>query len=686
MSSGGVLAAVSAAGLTIDALQLPGFAMFILEESLQTVQFSIIGLSQAKQYARMRDTLDEYEKLIFELEVNINLARTYYGSIGLAGDIVALPATLSGGAFANGVQPISEWVNQIFLAPYEAFARACKQFLSNYRAVSAENVAGSDDRARDSIEVLKDEAYRQLYITSGEINFEKAQIRKMYNAGQIMPNDYNELIAELNVYKRRADREIWAQFNRRKNDMQRILIPAAPIYKVTMSELYLPRVQFPLPAQAEVQLSNGHRGKLFSGANRANEWVGFENATLVLSHFINSSSIVQAFGQIDGTAYPLDEAKRRKDAFTPVPSSFSAAVSRVIDGDTIVAGEHTVRLVGINAAEISSFNGEQSSAYLKGLVLGKDVTVKVDADRQRDVFGRVLGVVVLGSTNINIEMLRTGRAILDLRGPNSQVDRVAFTAAADAWLASGGSPSPPPSSIPPPTGTAFELPQVMKAAYEPDPPRVELIWTSPDPRVRGYFVYKGNNVPAITDTAPYDTEMQQYLLHGIPGLTGSMNYLIWPYGEGKAQISGNYKVVGVTLPGSPGLPPPTEEPPPSEFNVVAFHFTSSVDKTKSPWQTGTPKEQLRAGSEYHLYCQLGRTETGVTAEASWYLKANGPPSTPMAKIVHPSPESQGYEWWNWISFDFLTGAFPPFPIGSVVVGELRLDGKVYRRVEATMIP
>src|SRR3990167_3477744 len=635
MSSGGVLAAVSAAGLTIDALQLPGFAMFILEESLQTVQFSIIGLSQAKQYARMRDTLDEYEKLIFELEVNINLARTYYGSIGLAGDIVALPATLSGGAFANGVQPISEWVNQIFLAPYEAFARACKQFLSNYRAVSAENVAGSDDRARDSIEVLKDEAYRQLYITSGEINFEKAQIRKMYNAGQIMPNDYNELIAELNVYKRRADREIWAQFNRRKNDMQRILIPAAPIYKVTMSELYLPRVQFPLPAQAEVQLSNGHRGKLFSGANRANEWVGFENATLVLSHFINSSSIVQAFGQIDGTAYPLDEAKRRKDAFTPVPSSFSAAVSRVIDGDTIGAGEHTVRLVGINAAEISSFNGEQSSAYLKGLVLGKDVTVKVDADRQRDVFGRVLGVVVLGSTNINIEMLRTGRAILDLRGPNSQVDRVAFTAAADAWLASGGSPSPPPSSIPPPTGTAFELPQVMKAAYEPDPPRVDLIW---------------------------------------------------PYGEGKAQISGNYKVVGVTLPGSPGLPPPTEEPPPSEFNVVAFHFTSSVDKTKSPWQTGTPKEQLRAGSEYHLYCQLGRTETGVTAEASWYLKANGPPSTPMAKIVHPSPESQGYEWWNWISFDFLTGAFPPFPIGSVVVGELRLDGKVYRRVEATMIP
>ena len=93
-------------------------------------------------------------------------------------------------------------------------------------------------------------------------------------------------------------------------------------------------------------------------------------------------------------------------------------VSRVVDGDTIkvrsISGETTIRLVGIDAPEVSHKKREpgqpfsqQATKYLAGLVLNKTVDIK---EYGHDRYGRILGVVSLGGRNINLEMVEAGFA------------------------------------------------------------------------------------------------------------------------------------------------------------------------------------------------------------------------------------------------------------------------------------
>ena len=104
-----------------------------------------------------------------------------------------------------------------------------------------------------------------------------------------------------------------------------------------------------------------------------------------------------------------------------IPSHAQAGqyqVSRVIDGDTIEvkkgAVKLTVRLVGIDAPEVSHKKHEPGQAYsqqatkhLAKLVLNRSADVKsFGADR----YGRVLGEVFVDGKNVNLEMVKTGLA------------------------------------------------------------------------------------------------------------------------------------------------------------------------------------------------------------------------------------------------------------------------------------
>ena len=93
-------------------------------------------------------------------------------------------------------------------------------------------------------------------------------------------------------------------------------------------------------------------------------------------------------------------------------------VTHVHDGDTIGVGgrgiELKVRLAGIDAPETSKGErdagqpyGQQAKRYLTDLVLNKSVTV----DRYGfDLDNRMLGVVYVGTKNINLEMVKAGFA------------------------------------------------------------------------------------------------------------------------------------------------------------------------------------------------------------------------------------------------------------------------------------
>jgi micrococcal nuclease len=82
----------------------------------------------------------------------------------------------------------------------------------------------------------------------------------------------------------------------------------------------------------------------------------------------------------------------------------------IIDGDTfrLTSGD-TVRLIGIDAPELSQPGGEMSREYLAHLLLGKPITLERGSE-DRDNYNRLLRFVYIGNLCINEEMIRQGYA------------------------------------------------------------------------------------------------------------------------------------------------------------------------------------------------------------------------------------------------------------------------------------
>lgn len=87
-------------------------------------------------------------------------------------------------------------------------------------------------------------------------------------------------------------------------------------------------------------------------------------------------------------------------------------VKRVIDGDTFetVKGEK-VRLIGINAPEITDIFGQEAKYYLSKLIENKTVDLQVDNSyNDRDNYGRLLRFVIFNGVDINKKMVSDGFA------------------------------------------------------------------------------------------------------------------------------------------------------------------------------------------------------------------------------------------------------------------------------------
>lgn len=93
-------------------------------------------------------------------------------------------------------------------------------------------------------------------------------------------------------------------------------------------------------------------------------------------------------------------------------------VIRVYDGNTIKVARSgyaiKVRLIAIDAPETSKRKyqpgqpySQEAKKYLEGLVLNMTVSI---TGYDLDVYNRLLGVIYLNGTNINLEMIRAGLA------------------------------------------------------------------------------------------------------------------------------------------------------------------------------------------------------------------------------------------------------------------------------------
>jgi micrococcal nuclease len=92
-------------------------------------------------------------------------------------------------------------------------------------------------------------------------------------------------------------------------------------------------------------------------------------------------------------------------------------VRRIIDGDTFETetGEK-VRLIGINAPEISDIFGQEAKQYLSDLIENKTVELQSDnISNDRDRYQRLLRYVFLDGVDINDKMLTNGFAFAYLK-------------------------------------------------------------------------------------------------------------------------------------------------------------------------------------------------------------------------------------------------------------------------------
>jgi endonuclease YncB( thermonuclease family) len=97
---------------------------------------------------------------------------------------------------------------------------------------------------------------------------------------------------------------------------------------------------------------------------------------------------------------------------TTLSATIQGKVIKVADGDTItILNNHNqqtkIRLYGIDTPEKSQAYGKKAKKFTASLTAGKTVKVKVyDTDR----YGRSVGVVFVGGTNVNEEIIRNGYA------------------------------------------------------------------------------------------------------------------------------------------------------------------------------------------------------------------------------------------------------------------------------------
>lgn len=88
----------------------------------------------------------------------------------------------------------------------------------------------------------------------------------------------------------------------------------------------------------------------------------------------------------------------------------TAIVTRVVDGDTLVAGGRTIRVVGIDTPERGQCGYAQATANLKRLTLGETVNLTAPGKRDTDRYGRLLRYVDVGPVDAGLKQITSGYA------------------------------------------------------------------------------------------------------------------------------------------------------------------------------------------------------------------------------------------------------------------------------------
>lgn len=107
-------------------------------------------------------------------------------------------------------------------------------------------------------------------------------------------------------------------------------------------------------------------------------------------------------------------------------------VKEVTDGDTLtLQNGDKVRLIGMNAPEINQPNYAEAKQKLESLTLGKSVRLDYDVQKT-DQYGRTLAYIYVGDMFVNLELIKSGFAVVETIQPDSLHSDLFVKAEADA--------------------------------------------------------------------------------------------------------------------------------------------------------------------------------------------------------------------------------------------------------------
>jgi hypothetical protein len=84
-------------------------------------------------------------------------------------------------------------------------------------------------------------------------------------------------------------------------------------------------------------------------------------------------------------------------------------VERVIDGDTFVSGNNSIRLLGINSPERGENYYDEAKEFLEKEILNKTVRLEFAGERY-DKYKRILAYVYFNEKNVNVNLVEQGFA------------------------------------------------------------------------------------------------------------------------------------------------------------------------------------------------------------------------------------------------------------------------------------
>lgn len=173
------------------------------------------------------------------------------------------------------------------------------------------------------------------------------------------------------------------------------------------------------------------------------------------------------------TAPPATEAPPipSPPAPAPPPAPGAVAVVQIIDGDTIeVAGGQRVRLIGIDTPERGQCGYTEAALTLAAIIQNRPVVLVPGARTDKDRYGRLLRYVEVDGVDVNLEMIRSGRAIAryDSRDGYGRHPREDIYIAADEASPSTNYCAPAPSATQAPARLADPVaPAAPTGALDP---------------------------------------------------------------------------------------------------------------------------------------------------------------------------------------------------------------------------